>query len=331
MARPAHCLVAAALALAGCRRVEEPLQERRSPAASPSAITVPTPAPAPASTVTELLRAPGSAYGASLFVDDEAVELLTDSVAYRLVPGQAPVRRLLELGFSATATHQDYVYWSKGALWSAKRVGPGAPQRLAFVALPPQRLVASGAGKELAWLEHSDGNYAIAKLANRRAERLYRSPGSIDAVALLRGAVFFIERPSSRDWRVGRVALAGGPATFTAERPGRWPAMLAGDEELVFYDGNRRAVIALSLDLQRERTLVQDFICSPWAVAAHVYCANVDGVYELSSSGEPRPIVAGTRHAVASLAASNGRLAFVSDVGERGQDQLAVSVVTLGH
>jgi hypothetical protein len=327
MARVAHCIVAAAVALAGCSRVEEPPGQRRLAAASSSAV----PAPPPLPRATRLLSAPGSPYNAVLFADAEAIELLTGTTAYRLVPGEPPGQRPLDLGFAATVGGQGYLYWSKGALWSAKRGGSGAPARLGPLAEQPQRIVASRSGTELAWLERSaTGRYAIAKLASRRTQPLYRSLGSIDTLTLLGDAVFFVERPSSGGWRVGRVALAGGLPSFSAEKPGRWPAMLDGGEELVFYDGNRREVVALSLDLQRERTLVKDFICSPLAVAAaRVYCANVDGVFELRSQGEPRRLVDEPGQVVTALAATSSRLAFVSDVGNRGQDQLALSVVAL--
>lgn len=329
MARIAHCIVAAAATLAGCSRVEEPPGEQRLPAAS-AASAVPAAAPLPRAT--ELLSAPGSPYNATLFAHAGAIELLTSTTAYRLVAGEEPVRTPLDLGFAATVGNQGYVYWSKGAFWTAKRGGSEAPLRIGSLAEQPQRIVASRSGTELAWLERSrDGHYSIAKLASRRAKPLYRSPGSIDALALLGDAVFFIERPGSGKWRVGRVPLDGAAASFTDEKPGRWPAMLDGGEELVFYDGNRRDVVALSLDLQRERTLAKDFICSPLAVAAHVYCANVDGIFELQPTGQPRRVLEGPGHVVTALAASSSSLAFVSDVGEHGQDQLAVSVVALAN
>lgn len=333
MTRIAHCFVAAAVALSACRRVEEPPGQLRLAASASAATPAPSLPPLPTRLeVSELLTLPSSPYQAALFVDGEVIELLAGTAAYRLIPGKPPLRTELDLGFAATVTRQAYVYWSKGAIWSAERAGSGsaAPKLLVRVAEQPQRLVANAAGTELAWLEHFAGSrYAIAKRDGNVAKRLYTSSGSIDALVLSEDVAFFVERPSSAGWRVGRLALDTGAATFTAESTGRWPAMLGAARELFYYAGSRREVVSLSLDLQREHVLAKDFVCSPLVAASQVYCANLDGIFELTASGAPRQLVAGSRRVVASLAADERRLAFVSDVGQHGQDRLSVSVVAL--
>jgi hypothetical protein len=332
MAELTHWLVAAAVAL-GCSRVQEPAGERRSTAPATIARSgAPTPpSPAPAAPM-QLLTLPSSAYQASIFVDGDAIELLTNGAAYRLQSGEAPQQRTLDLGFAAAVNRRSYVYWSKAALWSAPRAAPASttPTRLIALPEPPQRIVADIAGDALAWLERSAGDrYALATLRDRRIERLYTSTGSIDAVTMAGDALYFVERPSAAGFRIGRVTLADGEATFTSVKSGRSPAMLGAGRDIVYYDGSRREVRALSRDLERERVLATDFICSPLAAVIDVYCAGVEGIHELSAAGAPRLLVTPSSGVVTSLAVGAERLAFVADVGERGQDRLAVRVVPL--
>jgi hypothetical protein len=192
--------------------------------------------------------------------------------------------------------------------------------------------VADIAGDRLAWLERSAGDrHVLATLHDRRIKRLYTSPGSIDALSMAGDALYFVERPSAAGFRIGRVTLAGGEATFTSVKSGRFPAMLGAGREIVYYDGTRGEVLALSRDLDRERVLATDFICSPLAAAINVYCAGVEGIYELSAAAAPRLLVTPSSGVVASLAVGAERLAFVADVGERGQDRLAVRAVALAQ
>ena len=187
------------------------------------------------------------------------------------------------------------------------------------------------AGHELAVLMRSaDAHYSIAKLENGNVKTLYTSPGSIDALTMIADALYFVERAGTVSWRIARVKLSGGAATFTAAKGGRWPAALSGKKDVVYYDGNRRAVLSLSPDLQQERTLAEDFICSPLAAGANVYCSTMEGVFELSATEKPRQIVAAPRRLITNLAVSSARLALITDAGGQGQDRLAVNVVPLG-
>lgn len=324
-------LLALSVTFAGCRRIEEPISDRQATPSLPSATAAVAVSP-PLAAPIELLRLPSSAYQALIFADDEAIELLTSSAAYRLLPGKAPEQRALDLGFAATVTRKSYVYWSRASIWSESRRAAtlGGPTKLAALAAQPQRFVADIARDEFAFLSRSeDDRYAISKLEHGRVKRLYTSPGSIDALTMLGDALYFVERPGNAGWRIARLKLSGGDATFTASKTGRWPASLSGVKELVYYDGSRRDVLTLSPDLQQERTLAKDFICSPLAVGASVYCSTMEGVFELQATGTPRQVVAASRHLITNLAASSARLALVTDVGGQGQDQLAVNVVSL--
>jgi len=331
-----------AATLSACSRVEEPVSERRlvsSPAASVALTAAPLAVSAPAPALlapTQLMSLPSSPYQASIFADGEAIELLTSSAAYRLMPGKEPMLRALDLGFAATVTRGSYVYWSQGGIWSAPRrtpsPAPSGATKLAALAESPQRFVADIARDEFVFLTRSEGDrYAIHKLENRRVKTLYTSPGSIDALTMIGDALYFVERPGPGNFRIARVMFAGGDAVFTASKGGRWPARLAGNKHVIYYDGARRDVIALSLDLQQERSLAKDFICSPLAVATNVYCSTMEGIFELSGTGQPRQVVAASRNLITNLAVGSQRLAFITDVGGQGQDRLAVNVVPLGE
>jgi hypothetical protein len=328
-------LLTGAAVVAACNRVEEPVSERRltpSPQDPPSAASAPAPAPQPLLAPTQLLSLPSSAYQASLFADDEAIELLTSSAAYRLLPGKEPLVRTLDLGFAATVTRQNYIYWSQGAIWSEPRRAPkaGGATKLAALAEQPQHFVADLAADEFAFLTRSeDSRYAIQTLVKGRVKALYTSPGSIDALTMIGDGLYFVERPDNGNWRIARVQLAGGDATFTVSKGGRWPSLLHGSKQVVYYDGSHRDVLTLSLDLQQERVLAKDFICSPLAVAASVYCSTMEGIFELSVAGKPRQVVPASRKQITNLAANSERLAFISDAGGHGQDQLAVFSVPL--
>lgn len=333
--------------LGGCKRVEEPAGTvRQQPsalsamstggsgsadnAASPpsAATTLSAPLVAP----TQLLTLPSSAFQAALFADDEAIELLTSTAAYRLLPGKAPLTRTIDLGFAATVTRKNYIYWSHGALWSEPRraPNPSGAVKLASLAEQPQRIVADIGADEFAWLSKSaDDRYTLSKLENRRVKTLYTSPGSIDALTMIGDALFFVERPDGANWRIARVQLSGGKATFSADKSGRWPALLRGTKDVVYYDGTRRGVLSLSPDLQHERVLAEDFICSPLSVSANVYCSTMEGIFELSAAGTRRQVVPAPRQLITTLAANAARLVFVSDAGAQGKDQLAVYSVPL--
>jgi hypothetical protein len=327
-----------ALSLTGnCKRVEEPhaneraLPSSRSDASATSAI----PAPIAARLVapTELLTLPSSAYQALLFVDDEAIELLTSTAAHRVLPGKAPLTRAINLGFAATVTRKHYVYWSQGTLYREPRSAPDPARATKLAALrePPQRIVADISGEDFAFLMHSDGaRDALAVLDHQRLKTLYTSPGSIDALTMIGDALYFVERPNRAGFRLGRVKLAGGEALYSSTKTGRWPALLQGVDELVYYDGARRDVLGVSLDLQHQRTLAEDFICSPLAVRAHVYCSTMAGIFELSATAKPRQLVPAPHELITNLAVNSERLAFITDIGAQGQDRLALYAVPLG-
>jgi hypothetical protein len=275
-----------------------------------------------------LLSLPVSAYHATLAADDDdAAFLLTPAAAYRLSPAGTPERTPLDLGAGATMTRASFLYWSRGAIVDSPRTR-AEPHRVVALAQPPQAIVA--AGERIAWLQRSgDGRFSVQSLIGKSPRTVYASAGSIDAIAAMDDAIFFVERPAGSDWRIGRVPTAGGPPAFTPLRKGRAPAMLVAHRDLTYYDGNGHEVRRLSPDLQHERSLASGFVCSPIAVSAHVYCAQVEGLFELRADERPRRLVPGSiARVVTDLAATPKRLLWILDAGA---DRLEVRELALSR
>jgi hypothetical protein len=272
------------------------------------------------------LSLPISAYHVTIVTspDEDVAYLLTSRAAYRIVPGRAPAALPLDLGFGATATRAAFVHWSRGGVVETPKAG-GAARRLAALRAQPQAFVSSAAASaasaasdsRIAWLERSDdGRSSLRALIGKKPITAYASPGSIDAIAMQDDWLYFVERPAGTDWRIGRVASGGGEPTFSTARQGRAPSMLAVQRDVYYYDGNTLQVRRLSPDLQREQALASSFVCSPIAVSVHVYCAQVDGIFELRAGERPRRLVPGSMaRVVTELAATPTRLLWVVDAG----------------
>jgi hypothetical protein len=286
---------------------------------SPSAAQ--TAADAERSGSTALLSLPTSAYQASLAVDAEAAFLLTSHAAYRLVQGRAPEALNVELGLGATSTRGGLLFWSEGAVREASKQS-GRSHPLATLAARPQLFVSSG--DAFAWLQRSDEHrFSLGSVASNRSITVYTSRGSLDAVAMLNDWIFFVERPTDGEWRIGGVRTQGGAPVFTNTRRGRSPSMLAVREDVYYYDGSVRELRRISPDLRREEVLVSDFVCSPLAVAERVYCANVEGVFEIVPEGRPRLLVKLGRGGFVTDLAANARYLFW--IADAGADQLVVN------
>ncbi len=256
-------------------------------------------------------------------MDDDAVYVFTSTAVHRIVVGKPTETFPRELGAVATMTSQGIVYWSKGKLLEAPK-GGGDARELGAVPRQPQRLAASH--ERLAWIDKDADKSSIQTLAADGPEVLYRAPGALDAIALLGDDVFFVERLSAQSWRVGRIATRGGQARFANERRGRSPGQLAvfGDA-LYFQDPNGYEVLELSRDLEHERVLARDVVCSPLAAWERVYCAQVEGLVEVAGGGGPPRLVApNARGLITALAANATKVAWLSDAGA---DQLTVKML----
>jgi hypothetical protein len=326
--RQIHAVAAIGLlALAACGSCGR--RAAPAPRDTPAATDAGAPA-APAVAAVEprtLFSLPESAYHVTIAADDDGAYLLTRAGAYRLEPQATPRESRRILGLGATATRSSFIYWSHGAVFAAPK-GEGEARRLIALADQPQLFVA--AGETIAWLQRTqDGRFSLRARAGKKPVTVYASPGSIDAIAMQDDWLFFVERPAGSDWRIGRTRAGGGEATFTALRSGRAPAMLVAHRDIYFYDGNSLQVRRLSPDLQREQALVSGFVCSPIAVSAHVYCAQVEGIFELRAGEPPRRLVPGSAaRMVTELAATPKRLLWVVDAGA---EKLEVKELALGR
>ena len=287
---------------------------------------------APASALgTVMLSLPVSAYHVSIAAaDDDVFYVMTPTAAYRLETDRVTAAMPLDLGAGAAATRSSIVFWSQGAVRSAPKPG-GAPRRLLALPERPQLFVASASGDDFAWLARGrDGRFGVHALAGKGARAAYTSAGSIDAAMLLGDAVVFVEGLAGGQWRIGRVGIRGGPATFTALRKGRAPAMLTGRSAITYYDGAGYEVRRLSPDLQREETLSRNFVCTPLAVAEPVvYCASVDGLFALQPGAPPRRLVAGGADRLTSdIAASARRVVWAVDAGRDSVEVRSLSLPT---
>src|SRR5262245_5788476 len=139
-----------------------------------------------------LLSLPVSAYHATIAADDDdGAFLLTPAAAYRLAPAGTPEKIPLDLGAGATTTRSSFLHWSGGAIVDSPRAG-GAARRVVAVSQPPQAIVA--AGERIAWLQRSaDGRFSVQSLIGKSARAAYASSGSIDAIAAMDDAIYFVE------------------------------------------------------------------------------------------------------------------------------------------
>jgi hypothetical protein len=297
--------------------------DRETPAASAPSASSRSLAPPPkprALEPTTLFAVGVSAYAARLELDGEDVYLLTSSAAYRISPGRAPERWALDLGISPALAGDHLIFWSEGALRRAPKRG-GDPEILAKVEREPQRLAASGA--HVAWLEHTaDRRFTIWTLDGSRPRAIVTPPHEVTALTLLDDQVFFVERISPAEYRLGGVPLSGGEPRYTPSERGRTPAMLAAAREIFYYDGPSLTVRRVSPDLERRVVVARDVICSPLAVAERIYCAQPAGLLELPIEGGAARVVSLRRSGpITSVAASSSRVAWLVDTGP---DTLAV-------
>jgi len=315
----AQILLVCAAIEGGCERRTSQAPQAPAPSRASSEADA-----APAIEPSVLIALPVAAYHASITADGDVAYLLTEDAAYRLAPGRAPERLPIDLGEGATTTRSSFIYWSRGGVRAAPKAG-GAARRLAALPERPQKFVASDTAT--AWVQRTDGRFSLGALRGNKPANLYTSPGSIDAVAIAGDAIFFVERPAAAGWRIGRVAAAGGAPAFMPPRDGRPPAMLAAGRDLAFYTGAGYEVHRLSLDFAHERTIASGFVCSPLAVAEHVYCAQVEGIFELRTGERPRRLVPGSaQRLVTDIAVGATHLTWIVDAGP---DKLEVRALPL--
>ena len=302
------------LASLGCSRPagKEMTNESRRQAPSSSA---PKQAPQPRPEPLRLYGLDISAYTATLAADDDGQTLyvLTSHAAHRLREGEPGQHWALELGDTPALSTRGIVYWLDGALRRVPKQG-GSAEVLARVQRPPRRLCA--ARESIAWVEADEAGTVLHTLDGSEPRSLYRSPGQIEALALVDDRAYFVER-NQEHWRLGTIALGGGATRFSEQHAGRTPALLAATGDVFYYDGPSSTVRRVSSGLEREDVVGSDVICSPLAVADRVYCSQISLLFELPrDGGEARVLAPKRAGTIAALVATKTRLAWLLDVGE---------------
>jgi len=319
-------IAGAAVLLFSCRRTPSPSPPVASsvvPAASVSSSGSPrqpkesTPKLLQPTTLVEM---PVAAYATSLALEDDVVYLLTSNAAYRITEGQ-PVQGIqLDLGIGPVVTESAIIFWSKGSIWSAPKHG-GEVRALAKLAHQPQYFVASKG--HLAWVDHSDaGPYSIQTLDGRKPRVLATASGELSALNMIDDSVFFVQRAEDNSWRVGRVRVQGGDVEYSTSRTGQTPAMLTGTDSLVYYDLKTSEIRRLQTDLKREETWLKDFVCTPLYEATNIYCACVEGLFEVRATDhKPHVLIYGRHETITYIRANSQYIVWTVD---KGPDKLAV-------
>ena len=272
---------------------------------------------------TRLMKLPISAYSTSLALDDDAVYLLTSNAAYRLVAEKPAQGIELELGIGAVLTQSAFIFWSKGAIWSAPKVG-GVTRQIAKFPHQLQYFVTSG--DAFAWVDRSDqGLYTIQTLEGRKPGVLVSSTREISALNMIQDSVYFVQRMTDTSWRIGSVRVAGGEPVYSSEHKGPTPAMLTGSDDIYYYAMDKSEVRRLLPSLQSEETLLKNFVCSPINVASRIYCGCVEGLFEVSKEQrKPRVLVYGRPGSITNIRANSKLVAWTVDTGP---EMLAVDML----
>lgn len=284
----------------------------------------------------QLLSLPTSAYHAAVALDGPTVTVLTPTEAHRLVPDGAQESLSIPADAAAALAGDSVVYWFDGMFWRAS-FGGGTKR----IGVAPQRPVMLAANSEaFAWVDGSvngvltvhlstvgspNGSTAGASVGGEL--RSHSSLVPISALVMHDDAVSFVERLSDSTWRIGRVSTSDTPR-FSSVKASRPPSMLAlHRNELFYYGGLRWGLRASSADLDTERKLATQVVCSPLSVSTRIYCAQVQGLVELTKGGALSRVLTTNRgRLITSLVADAERVVWISDAGA---ERLEVEMITL--
>jgi len=256
-------------------------------------------------------------------MDDDAVYLMTSNAAYRLVDGEPAHGIQLDLGVGPVLTRTAFVFWSNGVIWSAPKQG-GITRELAKFPHQPQYFVSSG--EALAWVDQTEeGLYTIQTLDGRKPRVLLSSLGEIRALDMIGEVVYFVQRPADDSWRIGFVHLDGRAPEYTATKKGRAPSQLAGSDGIYYFDLDTTRILKLTPDLRHEEVQLKELVCSPIQVSTRIYCACVEGLFDVSKdTHQPRVLVYNRPGTISSVTSNSKAVAWTVDVGS---DQLAVDLL----
>jgi hypothetical protein len=318
------CIACALCLCVACGRQTDPTRSRASASAAPaSASRVAAPQSRSLVESTRLTQLGVSAYHVSLALDGDVVYLLTSNAAYRLLAGQPAEGIQLDLGIGAVLTHSAFVFWSKGHIWRAPKDG-GATRQIAKFPHQPQYFVTSG--DAFAWIDlNDDGLFTIQTLDGRRPKVLVSSPHELSALAMIHDSIYFVERPTDASWRIGVVRTTGDKPEYGPERKGRRPSMFAASESIYYYDVDEIEIRRLVGGVQQEEMLLQKFVCSPIHVSSRIYCACVEGVFEVSKeTRQPRVLSPSRSGPITNITSNEKMVVWAVDTG---RDQMAVDML----
>ena len=256
---------------------------------------------------------PISAYATSLALDDDAVYLLTSHAAYRLAAGKPTEAIGLDLGVGAVLAGSAFVFWSKGAIWSAPKEG-GVTRRIATLPHRPQYFVS--AGDAIAWVDLSDEKlYTIQTLDAGEPRVLLSSVAEISALNMVGRAVYFVQKTTVGAWRIGVVRLMGGGPEYGSERKGRTPALLTGMDDLYYYDVDKLEIEKVSPDLHHEDAVRRKVVCSPVHASSEIYCGSVEGLFRVSKeTRDPQVLTYGRPGFITNIRSNSDRVVWTVDV-----------------
>jgi len=274
---------------------------------------------------TRLVSMPVSAYATSLALDDDIVYLFTSNAAYRLEADQPAHGIELDLGIGPVLTESAIVFWSKGAIWKAPKQG-GAVRQVAKLQHQPQYFVASPLG--LGWVARTDeGIYTIQSLDGRMPRILVTSGTEISALNMIREWIYFVQRAPDNSWRIARVRVDGGEPEYTQPKTGATPALLTGTDSLTYFDMGTTEIRQMALDLKSEQTWLKKFVCSPIFKTKDVYCACVEGLFQVTADEhKPKVLVSGRHETITFIRANSKHVVWTADTGE---NQLAVYMLPI--
>jgi len=265
--------------------------------------------------VERLLALPVSAYHASVTLSGETVLVLVPGAVHHLGPDGASNQWSFPVDAVAALQGLTPVFWSEGAFWRA-RLGQPA-KRLGDV---PARPVSVAASEEYwVWLERTaQGRFSLHRLVAGSPKRIYSTSYELGPVAIQQDVILFAEARHASSWRLGSIRAAGGDAQFSDRKGSRLPALLAVREDRVYYYGGLRwGIRSSNLDTDDEQLVARGVVCSPMAVTERLYCAHMQGLSELSSSGQVvRTLTQNRGRLITSLAADSERVVWIRDVGD---------------
>ncbi|MDF3070683.1 MAG: hypothetical protein K0R38_6284 [Polyangiaceae bacterium] len=272
------------------------------------------------------LRLDVSPYGPSLVLLGSRPALVTaDALHWLDGDGSLPVP--LTSGEQGGMGGTSLTRWSAGVL---RRFDPARAGWAVLGRMPRAPRLVVDAGDGVAWLRQNEPNAGVSlwALVGSEPRRVAAVSGDIGAMTLRDDRLFFVEELPGSSWRLGVVATSGDGPRYAEPVRGRTPAMLAVTSDVFYYDGPTLSVYRVSTDLKRTEQVGKDVICSPFAVAASIYCSQPGGLLELPLAGGPARVLVPSQGTVTAMLATDSQLFWLREAPRGG---LAVESMSLSR